>query len=302
MSYSAGQIITASSANGLFSIAKSVYNDSNQGAVTRPAMTYGYGQTVPGVDTVGVGGTISGDNWSNMLSAIKKSATHLGLSISPALPDQVNIGDIVAIIPQLQASLSAIRDGRMNASAAGLAIANKGSVTRTAPWTSTISQTITVNFQSWDRMRYFFNTGGEVRVSYNLTGASNRRSLYWRTLFDTMGHIILDHSRCFSTGLGQTFNLGAYDLTTTNRKIFEYNSGSGIYAYLYNSDLLEVSARFNAAPGLATSIIITITLVQGASANEVVSGVTLTATAQERRANNLGVSIPTNQFTMTNFS
>lgn len=302
MSYSVGQKITASSANELFSIAKSVYNDSNQGAVTRPAMTFGYGQTVPGVDLINVGDTITGENWSNMLSAIKKAAQHQGTTLGASLPNQVNIGDIVSIIPQLQNSLTSISSNRLNAGTASLAIVGKGTVTRTAAWTNSISQTVTVNFTSWDRMRYFFNTGGEIRVSYNLSGASNRRSLYWQELFDTMGHIVLDHSRCFSTGLGQTFNLGAYDLTATDRKIFEYNSGSGMYAYLYTSDLLEVKARFNGAPGSATSIIITVTLVQGSGANEIVTGVTLTANAQERRANNTGVTIPTNQFNMTNFT
>ena len=113
-----------------------------------------------------------------------------------------------------------------------------------------------------------------------------------------MGHIILDHSKCFSTGLGETFNLGAYDLTNTDRKIFEYNSGSGMYAYLYTSDLLEVTARFNAAPGQANSIIITVRLVQGAG-NERVTGTTSTMNAQERRANNTMVTVPTNTFTLS---
>lgn len=301
MAYASGHKITAESINDVIGPIKSVYNDVNQGSTQRPEITLGYGQTVPNVSSAEVGERIEARLMNDALLALRNIAGHQGSSLVDDL-DDVATGDVVSVISQLPAVVASLTNGRMDPDILGMTLVNKGSTTYTSSWENGITHELVVTFASWDDMRYFFNTGGQIRFSYSLENAANRRALYWYELFNTMGHIIVDHSRCFSTGLGQSFDKGAYDLTETDQVLFEYNSIAGMYASLYGSDLLRVYAKLSDAPGISTSVIITVQFIQGSGKNETVDGVLLTANTQERRANNQYVSVPTSNFLLSNFT
>jgi len=97
-------------------------------------------------------------------------------------------------------------------------------VTRTAPWATTISHQITVTFLTEDAGRFFFNSGSAVKFSSSLTGFSTGISLLvnqsWQTLLANMGVISFNAYSTTKTGTGTAQAIGFYNLTTTNQLIF----------------------------------------------------------------------------------
>jgi hypothetical protein len=97
-------------------------------------------------------------------------------------------------------------------------------VTRTAPWSTTISHQVTVTFLSEDASRFFFNTGSSIKFSSGLTGFSTGISLLvnqsWQTLLANMGIISFNAYSTTKTGTGTAQAIGFYNLTTTNQLVF----------------------------------------------------------------------------------
>jgi len=97
-------------------------------------------------------------------------------------------------------------------------------VTRTAPWATTISHQVTVAFLSENDSRFFFNSGSSVKFSSGLTGFSTGISLLvnqsWQTLLANMGIISFNAYSTTKTGTGTAQAIGFYNLTTTNQLVF----------------------------------------------------------------------------------
>jgi len=97
-------------------------------------------------------------------------------------------------------------------------------VTRTAPWATTISHQVTVSFASEDAARFFFNSGSAIKFSSSMTGFSAGVSLLvnqsWATLLQNMGIISFNAYSTTKTGTGTAQSIGFYNLTTTNQLVF----------------------------------------------------------------------------------
>ena len=103
-------------------------------------------------------------------------------------------------------------------------LANFTVATRTSPWSSTISHTITVSFGSADAARFYFNSGGNFKFSASFTNYTNDTSFLvnrsWATLLANMGIISMSANTTTNTGTGTPQNIGWYNLTTTDQLIF----------------------------------------------------------------------------------
>jgi hypothetical protein len=103
-------------------------------------------------------------------------------------------------------------------------LANFVPATRTSPWASTISHTVTVTFASADDARFYFNSGGNFKFSASFTNYTSDTSLLinrsWATLLTNMGIITMSANTTTNTGTGTPQNIGWYNLTTTNQLIF----------------------------------------------------------------------------------
>lgn len=112
---------------------------------------------------------------------------------------------------------------------------------RSSTWNGLIYHEVAVTFSSADARRFFFNTGGELRISANNTGASTPKGLDWNQLCAQVGTIKFGaESTVSTTGGGST--IGNYDLTSAYQDIYQ-KIGSGTYSSVYAGNIYTVKAR-----------------------------------------------------------
>ena len=112
---------------------------------------------------------------------------------------------------------------------------------RTSSWNGLIYHEVTATFSSADAKRFFFNTGGEIRISANNTGSSTPKGLDWSQLCSQVGTIKFSAETTVSTTGGGS-SIGNYDLTSAYQDIYT-KVGSGTYSAVYAGNIYTVKAR-----------------------------------------------------------
>ena len=112
---------------------------------------------------------------------------------------------------------------------------------RSSTWNGLIYHEIQVTFSSADAKRFFFNAGGEIRLSANNTSASTPKGLDWNQLCSQVGTIKFSAENTVSTSGGGS-SIGNYDLTGAFQNIYQ-KIGSGTYSAIYAGNIYTVKAR-----------------------------------------------------------
>mgnify|MGYP000227004475 FL=1 len=112
---------------------------------------------------------------------------------------------------------------------------------RTSTWNGLIYHEVVVTFSSANARRFFFNAGGEIRISANNTGASGPKGLDWGLLCSQVGTIKFSANSTVSTTGGGT-SIGNYDLTSAFQNIYQ-KIGSGTNTGIYAGNIYTVKAR-----------------------------------------------------------
>ncbi len=112
---------------------------------------------------------------------------------------------------------------------------------RTSSWNGLIFHEVVVTFSSADARRFFFNTGGELRISANNTSASTPKGLDWSQLCSQVGTIKFNSESTISTTGGGSA-IGNYDLTSAFQNVYQ-KIGSGTYSAVYAGNIYTVKAR-----------------------------------------------------------
>ena len=112
---------------------------------------------------------------------------------------------------------------------------------RSSTWNGLIYHEIQVTFSSADAKRFFFNAGGEIRISANNTSASTPKGLDWNQLCSQVGTIKFSAENTVSTSGGGS-SIGNYDLTGAFQNIYQ-KIGSGTYSAIYAGNIYTVKAR-----------------------------------------------------------
>ena len=112
---------------------------------------------------------------------------------------------------------------------------------RSSSWNGLIYHEVAVTFSSANARRFFFNTGGEIRISANNTGASTPKGLDWNQLCSQVGTIKFSSESTIST-TGSGSSIGNYDLTSAFQNIYQ-KIGSGTYSAIYAGNIYTVKAR-----------------------------------------------------------
>ena len=112
---------------------------------------------------------------------------------------------------------------------------------RSSTWNGLVYHEVTVTFSSADARRFFFNTGGEIRISANNTGAVTPKGLDWNELCSQVGTIKFAAETTTSTTGGGSL-IGNYDLTSAYQDIY-LKIGSGTYSSVYAGNIYTVKAR-----------------------------------------------------------
>lgn len=252
----------------------------------------GYGQSA--VANITAGGSITVTPWNSLTTSIANAASHQGTSITTT--SSVSAGNLVAHRAAVTTNLQSIYTGRLNAATQGTTDAN--AATFGSSWTSSLVFVHTVAFSSGDSARYFFNSGGQIKITASHPTGTGI-DLLFSDLASNIGNVCIS-----SPGVGQssvivgtTFNgvtrvggggstpvidttKGYYGLTASNATVFTQQASTGPVEYLASN--INIIAKTNGTQGANgdTGSVITIytTWTESPTGLSVLPGSTTTAT------------------------
>lgn len=237
----------------------------------------GYGQSTV-IPTVSAGQAITAAQWATLLARISTSASHQGSTLTPITTPTV--GTPIRALSALQTNITTITTNRRNAAASGSDITAGGVGQRTTGWKNEISMAYTIAFANASAARYFFNAGGQIRMSFSRSGGSaHAKNSDWTSLCSACGTLVMTNGAGASTIAGTTYHgfnriggsgvpaslntsRGYYDLTTVNQLYFRQNSTNVTYLYGGTGNRIQVECRGNtAAP--APVVYVTVRFIDG---------------------------------------
>ena len=245
----------------------------------------GYGQTA--VATVIAGNTVTATGqWANLVTYTSNSASHQGSSITTILPVPAS-GGTITYLSGIPTNLATIYTNRLNAATQGSTSANTATAATT--WSANAVFTHTVTFANGDAARYFFNAGGQLKVTCSNPNSAAGINLLFNNLASNVGTVVLSApssgavtisavsyngvTKVGGGGNAPTLlpNNGYFALTTSNANVFTQLASTGPSGYL--STFIRVIVKSNGTQGSNgdTGSIITISTIW----DEVPNGLTV---------------------------
>jgi hypothetical protein len=222
--------------------------------------TAGYGQTALGNVTVGT--QVYAADWANLVNKTANSASHQGTSITTVTAPAA--GGTITYLSAIPTNLTTIYAPRLNAATQGSTVANTATLGTT--WTQAATFTHTVTFANGNAARYFFNAGGQLKVTCAHANSTAGINLLFNNLASNVGTVVLSApSTGTATISGVSFtgvtkiggggnapttlpNNGYFALTTSNANIFTQLASTGPSGYL--STFIRVIAKSNGTQGV----------------------------------------------------
>jgi len=195
---------------------------------------HGYGQTAYPLPTVATRSIISSSDWQNLRNALEACAVHVGTTFSalPAASFYNQGSTITADAFDYVGAVQTVESLKLNTPSVQEVTTPIVSI-RTERWTGAPQLEALVTFTNEDQARYFFNSGGEIRINANITGSTNAQSANWVTLLSTCGNISIKAQTTAQSGSGgQPNNVGYYDLGESSKRLFIQNA-TDAYAVNY---------------------------------------------------------------------
>lgn len=220
----------------------------------------GYGQTA--VPQVSVGSLVAASDWANLASKTTLVASHQGTPIQ-AVSVSTSVGGKVTYDPAFATNVQNVYANRRNAAAQGTSVVH--SLVNAGTWSSQITFTHTLTFESGDKARYFFNAGGQLAVTCSHP-AGTRVNGVFNNIGTSLGTIVISgHDTGTATIAGGTYTgltkvgggatqvslnptLGYYGLTTTDQVAIRQNV-TGRAPYTYLDSYISVSLKTNGTQG-----------------------------------------------------
>lgn len=228
------------------------------------------GQSALPTNLIG-GGKVLAADWSNLVNKIANVASHQGTGITSI--SSPNASTKVGFRSELSTNITNIRSARKNASAQGT-----DSITTTvnaSRWFDRSTFTHTITFASATAAQYFFNGGGQIRLTLSHPTGSAIDTLF-NSLCTAIGTIVLSSpssgtvtiatatyngiTKVGGSGTVNTLlaNAGYYGLTGTNQEVFKQfgTSLAGFGGVNYSQSFISVN--MNVSNGGATINITTL--------------------------------------------
>jgi hypothetical protein len=263
--------------------------------------TAGYGQTA--LANVTVGQTVAASEWANLVNKTANAATHQGTSITAVTAPVV--GGTITYLSAIPTNLTTIYAPRLNAATQGATVAN--TATYGSTWSTQITFTHTISFANGNAARYFFNSGGQLKLTCSHANTTAGINLLLNNLASNVGTVVMSAPSSGTASIASTTfngitkvggggnaptistNSGYYAMTTSNANVFTQTASTGPSGYL--ATYIRVIAKSNGTQGSngdAGSIITLYTLwdevPDGLTAG---TGSTVTVTAQAPETTNL---------------
>lgn len=195
----------------------------------------GYGQTITS-SSVSQGETISKTQWDNLADDLRSIKMHQD-GIEPVLATIAPLDVIQKGLTFPNTNYDDVIEAailtRFNISNTQAVITAKPGISRTGSWSSQSYCEITMTFGSANEARYFFNSGGKVRISTSRSGGSSTpQNSSWTSLLNTIG----TQSFGANTPGAATF----YSLTNVYQTFYQQASSSS-----YSSNNYQLAAKCN---------------------------------------------------------
>jgi hypothetical protein len=117
------------------------------------------------------------------------------------------------------------------------------STTRTTAWSTSLSATVTVTFNTADQARYFFNSGSKIRCTSSRTGGTGSpQNASWSNILDSAGTVAFG---------GNTSGLNFYNLTTSYQTFYNLTTSAPYTGNQYRIEVLS-NAADNSLGGATT--------------------------------------------------
>jgi hypothetical protein len=216
---------------------------------------HGMGQTELS-DLAMPGDTVTATKWNSLFTAMDTVAGQTNTAVTSTAARAA--GDLVAVKAALESDLanlaSAVAGGSVNASTGVTAAATDVTNTASTQYDQNHISECSFTFVGGDEARWFFNSGGRLRVvvTNTATGSSAKDNLI-QGLIDQMGNFDLRATTSTITGTTSDtvtgdLNIGYYDLTTSYQTIFQLTESTGTYSATYNNNIiLKIEAKTSAA-------------------------------------------------------
>lgn len=243
MAYASGGLIEATHYNGFVASVNALW-----GAGTG---SRGYGQSTT-LSTVAASNTVTATQWATLIARIDSMSQHQSGSASGIT--QPTTGDTITYLSSLSTEIGNIDTNRLLRNV-GTTSAATNSSSGTWNGTSNAVRECTFTWASANQMRYFFNAGGTVTfnaVSSSFSG--NAKSTNW--------DVIANNCPTATVTPAIFWN----NLSTSNYTIVS-QIGTTTGGYDYNTNVLYLQARLNAAAGSSTVLTLRGYFVDGASDN-----------------------------------
>ena len=256
----------------------------------------GYGQSA--IPQVTYGGRIYSSNWANLINTTGTCASHQGTSITSITAPTLN--GRIPYIPALPTNLTSVYGSRLNAATQGATTAN--TATYNSTWSNVLIFTHTISFANGDAARYFFNSGGQLKVTCSHANNTAGINQLIHTLASNIGTVVMSSPTSGSiTVSGSSYNgvtkvggglptptiqpdKGYYAMTTGNTNIFTQAASTGPAYYLNtNISIIAKSNGTQGSNGDAGSVITLYTVWDEVSvgySSPVASGSSTTVTVQ----------------------
>jgi hypothetical protein len=264
MGYVAGDKITYLEYNSEF-----LNNSVNPGInhiMGQGDLYHGLGQT--SLNTVATGEKITATQWNSLFTAMDNIANHTNNTLTST--GQRSAGDKIEIKSALLADLAtlaaSIQNGCPNATALTTSAAQQ-TTAASGRWNVSHIVEQSIQFNSANVMRYFFNQGGKIQINVTRTGnggsAATSKDLAIDDLIDSLGDFKIksqssEYSNDGSTNVNTLgdgssaydLNIGFYDLTTNYQTILILRQDWQTYEFMN----FKIEAKLDAAPGTATTM------------------------------------------------
>ena len=248
MTYSSGNTILAADYNNFVGTVNTVIGvGSTQSGI-------GYGQT--SLSTVSGSSSIGASEWASIITAVKNAATHQGTSIDlpasgPSAGNTIEAYDGTTsggTSYNLSSAVTAINSNRDNVDTGQqTTVAGSSVYTRGTDWgtagTPTIDAEFRVTFASQNLLDAWFNTGGEIHLTFQHPNGATAQDNDWRDIFNNkIGTLKFGKDYSSRTGSSGTITTNGYtEIGATYGAMF---TGTNIGGGVYGANDVSVTVRF----------------------------------------------------------
>jgi len=196
-----------------------------------------------------------------LVNKTSNSASHQGTSITAVTAPAT--GGTVTYLSAIPTNLTTIFNSKLNAASQGATTAN--TATYGSTWSAGLTFTHTVSFANGDAARYFFNSGGQLKLTCSNPNSTAGINLLFNNLASNVGTVAMSAPSSGAVTISGTSyngitkvggggnspsistNAGYYAMTTANVTVFTQTASTGPSGYL--STFIRVIAKSNGTQG-----------------------------------------------------